>query len=522
MKDFLLNKKGVNDMKKYRSLYFLLFSLFIFIIGISLYSCSKNKETIHSVSETETHKIQAEREILYYTCGMHPSVRVSPEDYERGNKNCPICNMDLIPVYKEDTKEMEEREQGEQEIMATQIKISPRAQALAQVKTETITFQHLFKEISAVGQIEYDERNIANVAAWVPGRMDKLFINFTGVEVKKGDPLVSIYSPNLVTTQEEYLLALETLNKVKASSDEETVKGAESLVEASKKRLLLWGVKNEQIEELEKKGKAEIHMTIYAPIGGTVIHKNALEGKYVKEGENLYEIANLSNLWVLADIYEFEISWIKIGQRVEIISTAYPGDTFKGKILFIDPYLNPSTRSVKVRVDVRNPQLKLKPGMFVTMQIKSDLPGTMHHQPKKIFYTCSMHPEVITKEPGNCPICGMKLIKKEQPPTHMVLAVPKYAVIDTGMRKVVYVEKDKGIYEGKEIEIGPEAIAYVNGQKRKFYVLKGGLLEGMKVVTYANFLIDSQSQITGQAGAIYSGAIEAGEEKKTPPSQHIH
>jgi len=498
---------------------FLIAALIFLALGVAFISCRKAEEKVEAAVQQK----ESEKEILYYTCGMHPSVRVSPEDYEKGNKNCPICNMELIPVYKEEaaTMEMEAGEHIEHKEMAPEIKLSPRAQILASVKTEGIQFRHLFKDISTVGQIDYDERKVAYVAAWIPGRIDKLFVDFTGVKVKKGEPLASIYSPNLVTTQEEYLLALETLVKVKASPHQETIRGAESLVEASKKRLLLWGISEKQIEELEQRGKANTHMTIYAPIGGTVIHKNALEGKYVKEGENLYEIADLSNLWIQAEIYEYEMSLIQKGQKVEITTLTYPGEKFEGRISFIDPYLDPKTRTVKVRVDVSNPHLKLKPGMYVNVLISSTIYQGIH-SPSKAYYTCSMHPEVKADKPGDCPICGMVLVKKEAIQSHMVLAVPKSAILDTGVRKIVYVEKEKGTYVGQEVEIGPEANALANGQKRRYFALKRGLSEGMKVVTQANFLIDSQSQITGQAEAIYGGAIEAGEEKKAPPSKHIH
>jgi Cu(I)/Ag(I) efflux system membrane fusion protein len=507
------------QMNKNKKILIIGMGILFLVIGVTLVSCKKGEESTEE--KTAAAQKTAEREILYYTCGMHPSVRVSLEDYEKGNKNCPICNMGLVPVYKEGT-EMAEMEAGEhKEHAEVEIKLTPRAQALASVKTEEIQFHHLFREINTVGEIDFDERRVAYVAAWIPGRIDKLFVNFTGVNVKKGAPLVWIYSPDLLTTQEEYLLALETFEKVKGSGNHETIRAAESLVEASKRRLLLWGISQKQVEELEQKRKSNTHMTIYAPIGGTVIHKNALEGKYVKEGENLYQIADLSNLWVMADIYEYEMAWIKKGQTVEITSTAYPGERFEGKISFIDPYLNTKTRSVKVRVDVPNPRLKLKPGMYVNVLLKSHVHEGIRGTGKMV-YTCSMHPEVESSEPGDCPICGMFLVKKEIASSDSILAVPKSAVLDTGIRKLVYVEKEKGTYVAKEVDFGTEAVAEINGQKKKYYAVKAGLLEGMKVVSQANFLIDSQSQITGQAEAIYGGAIEADKKKKTPPTKHVH
>ncbi len=510
-------------MKIHRNILAITLVLLFIVVSFTVYSCKKGNDVPEGMAMAEKQG-DVEKELLYYTCGMHPSVRVKPEDYEAGNNKCPICNMDLVPVFKEDDKSMDmtAAEHGEHEQMEleAQLKLDARAQTLARVKSERIEFRHLMKEISTVGQMNYDERKVSYVAAWVPGRIDKLFVNFTGDRVRKGDPLIQIYSPDLLTTQEEYLLALETLERVKESPDPQTIKSAESLVESARQRLLLWGISVEQIESLKSSRKASTHMIIPAPGSGTVIHKNAFEGKYVKEGENLFQIADLSHIWMQADIYESDLAHVKVGQSVIIHTDAYPDEVFKGAIVFLDPFLDPKSRTVKVRVDVPNPGYRLKPGMFVDAYINAHI----HERIKatdKVVYTCPMHPEVITEDPGDCPLCGMKLVEKEHAPEGTVLAIPKSAVLDTGVRKVVYVEKEKGLYVPHEVELGPEATGVVDGQKKRFYSVLAGLTEGMKVVTHANFLIDSQSQITGQAEAVYSGALERGEEKK-PPSKHIH
>jgi Cu(I)/Ag(I) efflux system membrane fusion protein len=359
--------------------------------------------------------------------------------------------------------------------------------------------------------VDYEEPKVAFVAAWVPGRIDKLFVNFTGAHVRKGAPLASIYSPDLLTAQEEYLLALETRDRIAKSKNGETLRGAESLVNASQKKLLLWGISQEQIVDLEQKRETSTHMIIHAPIGGTVIHKNASEGVYVKEGQNLYQIADLSRVWVLADIYEHDLSWVEKGQTAEVRTEAYLGETFNGKISFIDPYLDSRTRTVKVRINVPNPEMKIKPGMFVDVRLDAPIDQGITASEKDV-YVCPMCPEIISDVPADCPNCGMDLVKKEKPPAGSILAVPKDSVLQTGKRQLVYVEKEPGLYTAHMIEIGTEAVAHVNGQKRKFYPVLTGLSEGMKVVSHANFLIDSQSQITGQAEAIYSGALE----------KHIH
>ena len=506
-------------MNKFKKIFIIGLGVLLMVSSIVLVSCRKAEKEAEG-NQMIAQRPAAEREILYYTCGMHPSVRVSPEDYEKGNTSCPICNMGLVPVYKEEGQ-MAGMEAGEHEALERKLKLNERAQRLAQVRTEEIQFRQLFREIKTVGEIDYDERLVAFVAAWIPGRIDKLFVDFTGVRVRKGAPLVWTYSPDLVTTQQEYLLALETLEKVKDSPHGETIEGALSLVEASKKRLLLWGVSEKQIKELEEKGEASTHMVIHAPIGGTVVHKNAVEGKYVKEGENLYQIADLSNVWVLADIYESDLVSVEIGQDIEITSSALPGEKFKGQISFIDPYLNPKTRTVKVRVDVSNNQLKLKPGMYVNVLLSAPIHDGIHGS-EKVIYECPMHPEIQSDKPDDCPICGMSLVEKPLAPPGSVLAVPRSAVLDTGERKLVYIEKEKGIYVSKEIEIGPDAVSVVDGQRKKFFAVRAGLTEGMNVVTQANFLIDSQSQITGQAEAVYSGALDRDKKEKTTPSKHIH
>jgi Cu(I)/Ag(I) efflux system membrane fusion protein len=437
---------------------------------------------------------QEDDQIAYWTCGMHPSVRAE------GPGKCPICNMDLVPVR------VGQEEQGG----AVVLTLSERARQLAGVRTSQVDYLPLERVIRAVGQLEYDERRMAHIAAWVPGRVDRLFVDFTGARVEAGEPLMEIYSPQLVTAQQEYLLSLETAGKVAKSPVPETVDDVRSLLQASRQKLVLMGMTEKQIEELSDRGKVQTHTAITSPLSGTVIHKGVQEGQYVMEGEHLFQIADLSHLWMMAEIFEIDQGLIEMGTAVEVTTPSFPGETFHGRVSFIDPFLDRSTRSVHVRVDVPNADGRLKPGL--SMDAIMRLPVA---QLKKDYYTCPMHPEVISQEPGDCPECGMALVKIA---AGLVLAVPRSAVLDTGPRQLVYLDEGDGRYEQREVQVGPEAEAVVQGQAEKFYPVLAGLAQGDRVVTRANFLIDSQSQLTGEAAGAYGGALETESEGQ----QHVH
>ncbi len=445
---------------------------------------------------------EQKKEILYWTCGMHPSVRISPEAYKNGSTKCPICKMDLIPVYKGGKKKESEE---------ISIDLSELEQKLAGVQIAEAKYLPLYHTIRTVGKIDYDERHIQIISAWIPGRIEKLYASYTGVEVKKGAPLVKIYSPKLITAQQEYLLALESNHKIKNSPIIEISESVSDLVESAKRKLLLLGLTEKQIKELERTKKIRTYVKIYSPQSGIVIEKYVYEGKYVKEGEPLYKIADLKKLWIWADVYEFEVPWIKMGQVAKIKSVAFPKENFSAKVNFIEPYLNEKTRTIKVRFELDNRDLKLKPGMYVDVIIKSYLSGTSHS-----YYTCPMHPEIIKDKPGNCPICGMELELKSG---NLVLAIPKTALLDLGPRKIVYVKKDKNTFVQKEVEIGSEGEVEINGKTQRFFQVIKGLQEGDKVVVNANFLIDSQTQLSGEASGAYGGALEA---DNKPSTTHKH
>jgi RND family efflux transporter MFP subunit len=470
-----------------RKRYLIALALTLFLVPLSMF--------VVTTAQEGTHKEELiEGSVQYWTCGMHPSVRTDDPG------KCPICNMDLVPVRSEE---------GVHEGHVS-LTLSERARQLAGLRTSPVEYLPLERTIRAVGRLDYDERARTHIAAWISGRIDRLFVDFTGAQVRAGEPLLWIYSPELVTAQEEYLLSLETAKRVQDSPVAEAVAGARALAESSRKKLSLMGLTDKQIEKLEEEGASQSHAVIVAPASGTVIHKGVQEGQYVKEGQHLFEIADLSGLWMMADIFETDLALIEEGQEVEVTASSFPGETFHGRVSFVDPFLDPSTFSVQVRVEVPNPGGRLKPGLTVDARVRAPLV-----RDGEDFYSCPMHPEVISKESGECPDCGMFL---ERVTGGMVLAVPGSAVLDAGVRTLVYLDLGDGRYQPREVRVGPQAEARVEGGVEIFYPVLSGLAPGDRVVTRANFLIDSQSQLSGEAAGAYGGALETAPQ----PGQHVH
>ena len=425
---------------------------------------------------------KAESRQQMWTCAMHPQIR-QPKPGK-----CPICFMDLIPV------EMEEAQ-----VAARQIVFSEDALKLMEIETTPVERKLVEAEVRMVGKVEYDESRVKEIAAWVPGRIDRLYVDFTGTLVRKGDHMVYLYSPQLLSTQAELLQAVKAVKETGPDTSELIRRSSLATAEAAKEKLRLLGLLNEQIEEIEKTGKTTDHLTIYAPIGGIVIAKHANAGDYVETGAKIYTIADLSEVWVKLDAYESDLAWLRYGQEVEFATEAYPGETFKGTISFIDPVLNPMTRTVKLRVNVANPDGRLKPEMFVRAIVRSKVAGVgmVMNENMAGKWICPMHPSVVKAEKGQCDICGMDLVTTEslgyvstketnEPP----LVIPATAALITGKRAVVYVRlegKEKPTFEGREIVLGPRAGDY--------YLVKEGLLESEQVVTKGNFKIDASLQI---------------------------
>jgi len=330
------------------------------------------------------------------------------------------------------------------------VKISPEKQQLVGVRTGVVEKKPLVKTVRTVGVIAYDETKLSQVYSKVEGWIDKLYVNFTGKLVEKGQPLFTIYSPDLLATQQEYLLAIKAKERLSASSIPEVRSGAVSLVDASKRRLALWDISENQIRELEEKGEPQRTLTLYAPHSGFVIKKDAHHGMKIMPDKELYTIADLSTVWVNVDIYESEISFVRPGQMAKVTLSYDPGATFNGKVSYIYPSVDEKTRTAKVRLELPNPGFKLKPDMYVNAEIKID--GGRH------------------------------------------LAVPEESVLDSGMRKVVFIDKGNGHFEPKEIKLGARMDGY--------YQVVAGLTEGERIVSSSAFLLDSESRLSEAMGAM--------------------
>ncbi len=358
-----------------------------------------------------------------WTCSMHPQIR-QPEPGQ-----CPLCGMDLIPLSDND---------GEENPM--EIKMSPTAMQLANVQTSIITKRKPIKEVRMNGKIKSDERNITSQSSHIPGRIERLMVSFTGESVQKGQVLAYVYSPELVTAQEELFEAY----KIKETQP--------SLYNAAIEKLKNWKLTEKQINQIIEEGSVQQQFPILADVSGIVLSKKVNLGDYIKKGETIYEVVNLNKVWVLFDVYESDIPWVKLGDKVEFTIQSIPGEIFKGKISFIDPVINPKTRVASARVEIKNHGMRLKPDMFVLGTIKSP-------------------------------------IQNEED----ALIVPKSAIMWTGERSVIYTKltNEKGIsFMMKEVTLGPAL-----GDS---YVVKEGLEVGEEVATNGTFSIDAAAQLAGK------------------------
>jgi Cu(I)/Ag(I) efflux system membrane fusion protein len=370
----------------------------------------------HTVTETADESI--------WTCSMHPQIR-QPEPGD-----CPICGMDLIPLD-------DEQDEGSD---PAAINMSETAMQLASVRTAKVGAAEPVKTVRLNGKVETDERRIASQSSHIPGRIEKLMVSFTGEFVQKGQVIASVYSPDLVTAQEELFEA----EKIKNSQPQ--------LFNAAKEKLKNWKLSDSQVEEILQAGAPKEQFDVLADVSGYVISRKVNRGDYISRGGTIYEIADLSRIWVLFDVYEQDMPWVKKGDKITFTVQSLPGENFEGTISYLDPVIDPKTRVAKARVEMANSGLRLKPEMFASGKVEAKLSGRS----------------------GN-------------------LSVPKTAVMWTGKRSVVYVKSatEKGVnFMLREITLGPAL-----GDS---YLVESGLDEGEEIAVNGTFSIDAAAQLAGK------------------------
>ncbi|MDW8167235.1 MAG: efflux RND transporter periplasmic adaptor subunit [Acidobacteriota bacterium] len=406
-------------------------------------------------------------EAIYY-CPMHPEYKS-----ERLGE-CPVCGMTLVPLESasKDASQERVRETAEETLPPGTVHISPLKQQLIGVTYGEVMFGPIVHTIRTVGKITYDETKIARVHPKIEGWIERVHADYVGKFVQKGQPLVEVYSPELVATQQEYLLALRAKETLGRSAYREIAAAADSLYEASKRRLELWDIPEADIQRIRQRGQPLRALTLYAPVSGFILARNAFERQRATPETELYVIADLSTVWVLADIYESEVSMIRVGQAATMTTSAFPGKVFRGRISYISPQVDNVTRTVKVRLEFPNPGFVLKPDMYANVEIHVNY---------------GRH-----------------------------LWVPESAVLDSGDEQILFVAHEGGYFEPRRVRVGPRV-----GDR---YVILEGVRAGERIVTSGTFLIDSESRLKsalqglGHAG---HGRAPATSTKPSPePSGH--
>jgi multidrug efflux pump subunit AcrA (membrane-fusion protein) len=399
-----------------------------------------------------------ERKVAFYRSPMDPTIRSDKPAKDS-------MGMDFVPVYEDEGDAPPSSVAGRAVVTIS----SERRQVLG-VRSEEVRKMPLAHRIRTVGKVAVDERLLRQVRTKVEGYIEHLYVDYTGQFVKRGERLLSIFSPDLVATQQEYLLALRGRNRLSESAVPSAAEGSSSLLEAARQRLLLWDIRPADIEKLERTGQVTRTLNVYSEIGGYVMQKMAYQGMKVTPADALYEIADLSRVWVLADVYEYNLSSVTLGMQGVITVASIPGKEWTGKISFISPTVEGPTRTVKVRLEVDNTRGDLKPEMFADVSLDTNL-GT-------------------------------------------ALFVPETAIIDAGARKIAFVDLGEGRYEPREVTLG--------GRAERGFVVLSGLEAGEKVVVAANFLIDSESSLQAVVQSMKSSSTDPSATPAPAANPHAH
>ena len=391
---------------------------------------------------------------LVLALGSYAAMRLRyPDRSAAQSQEAPILKYEATP--EQSTSQRTEEVQADTSVSS--IQLDQKEQTDIGVETVEVRRRNLRRALMAVAKVDEPETQLTSISARIGGRIDKLYLDFTGQQVRRGQTIASLYSPEVFSAAEEYRLALENRKRLGTGAEPLAVSGAEDLVNASRRRLELWGLTTQQLDEIASSAEPQIELPIYSTVSGIVTERKVTQGQYVNAGEVLFTITDLSTIWVKADVYQPDLPSVRTGQSVEITSDSLPGTTLHGRVGFLDTSINPQTRTASARIQVPNPNMRLRPGMFVQ-------------------------------------------VKFAGPAGHDVLAIPRSAVLDTGMRKFVYVAKSNGEFEGRQVQLGPAGTDY--------YPVLAGLKEGERVVSQGSFLIDSQTRITGGMTGMFGGSKE--------------
>lgn len=480
-------------------------------------------------------QVQADRE---FYCPMHPWVTRASRDPDGTVPKCPICGMAMSTRKKGEQPELPANVTG-------RVQFSPERIRLGGLQTQEVGYRSLVKQIVTVGSLQYDESRLSRIVSRVAGYVEKLYIDKTFEQVSMGQPMVELYSPELSTAARELLIASRSNLQL-------------DLQQLTRTKLQLMGVAPSEIDEILRTGKATHRLLIRSPQAGFVIEKTIVKGSRVEMGQTLFDVADISQVWIQADVYEKDVAFLKQGQKVTATVEALPGQVFPGKVQLVHPMMDAATRTNAVRFSVNNEGKALRPGMYATVHIDVPLvelepyssmastgPATtttglseyyvcpVHsdvveaasgHCPigqeklerrtlpanRGLIWACPMHPEVTALRSGSsCPKCGMKLLPVflETAPRGQTLAVPELAVVDTGVKQVVYVQREAGVFEGVLVELGTRV--------GEFYPVLKGVQAGDRIVARGAFLVDAETRLNPAAGAAFSGATAGPKGSKT-------
>ncbi len=414
-----------------------------------------------------------------WTCSMHSSIMLPAPG------KCPICHMALIKAG-----------QSKSNSSRNVVKLPEHAVKMLQVQTSVVKRREIKFSLPLVGNIEYDETRTAMISAHFNGRVRKLYLNYIGAPVKKGQAIALFFSSDIILLQRELQIAIRDYEKALKGNNSAKIEAAKHAVLAVKAKIESWKLDPAQMaKQINQEGTTPV-MSFPAPISGVVTGKNIVEGQYFKRGDKLMSIADTSVMWAVMDAYETDLPWIRYGQPVEIRTEAIPGQVFRGMIAYIAPEVNKNTRTVRIRANVPNPGGQLRSGMFIKAEVQVEVGAGGKPVLSSLAgkWISPMHPEIIKDKPGNCDVCGMPLVPVSSlvgpisgKDDKLPLIIPDSAVMFTGKRSLVYLEIGKGTYVPREITLGPRAGSY--------YIVESGLKSGDKIVTHGNFQIDSTAQI---------------------------